>query len=139
MKSSNTSERLKQLMKSRNLRQVDVLNMAKPFCDEHNVKLGKNDLSQYVSGKVEPGQEKLAILGHTLGVSEAWLMGYDVPMERSELQVNSPAPSEPQEQEEEDPNDSFVILSRKAKNLTPEQKDKLLEMASLMFEEEFKD
>ena len=139
MKSSNTSERLKQLMKSRNLRQVDVLNMAKPFCDEHNVKLGKNDLSQYVSGKVEPGQEKLAILGHTLGVSEAWLMGYDVPMERCEPQVNSPAPFEPQEQEEEDPNDSFVILSRKAKKLTPEQKDKLLEMASLMFEEEFKD
>lgn len=139
MKSSNTSERLKRLMKDRNLRQIDVLNMAKPFCDEHNVKLGKNDLSQYVSGKVEPGQEKLAILGNTLGVSEAWLMGYDVPMERSEPQVNSPTPSEPQKRETEDLNDSFAILSRKAKKLTPEQRDKLLEMASLMFEEEFRD
>ncbi len=139
MKSSNTSERLKQLMKDRSLRQVDVLNMAKPFCDEHNVKLGKNDLSQYVSGKVEPGQEKLAILGNTLGVSEAWLMGYDVPMERSEPQGISPLPSEPQEQEKEDLNDSFAILSRKAKKLTPEQKDKLLELARIMFEEEFKD
>lgn len=139
MKSSNTSERLKRLMKDRNLRQVDVLNMAKPFCDEHNVKLGKNDLSQYVSGKVEPGQEKLAILGNTLGVSEAWLMGYDVPMERSEPQGISPLPSEPQEQEKEDLNDSFAILSRKAKKLTPEQKDKLLELARIMFEEEFKD
>ena len=139
MKSSNTSERLKQLMKDRSLRQVDVLNMAKPFCDEHNVKLGKNDLSQYVSGKVEPGQEKLAILGNTLGVSEAWLMGYDVPMERSEPQGISPLPSEPQEQEKEDLNDSFAILSRKAKKLTPEQKDKLLELARIMVEEEFKD
>lgn len=139
MKSSNTSERLKQLMKDRSLRQVDVLNMAKPFCDEHNVKLGKNDLSQYVSGKVEPGQEKLAILGNTLGVSEAWLMGYDVPMERSEPQGISPLPSEPQEREKEDLNDSFAILSRKAKKLTPEQKDKLLELARIMFEEEFKD
>ncbi|MEG1497684.1 MAG: hypothetical protein RR385_09965, partial [Clostridiales bacterium] len=33
-------------------------------------------------GKVEPGQEKLTILGLTLGVSEVWLMGYDVSMER---------------------------------------------------------
>ena len=38
-----------------------------------------------------------------------------------------------------DPNDSFVILSRKAKKLTPEQQARLLEVASLMFEEEFKD
>ena len=82
MKSSNTSERLKFIMRNRNLRQVDILNLAKPFCDEHHIKLGKNDLSQYVSGKVEPGQEKLTILGHALGVNEVWLMGYDVPMGR---------------------------------------------------------
>lgn len=84
MKSSNTSKRLKLIMKNRNLRQVDILNLAKPFCEEYHIKLGKNDLSQYVSGKVEPGQEKLAILGHALGLNEAWLMGYDVPMERAE-------------------------------------------------------
>ena len=66
-------------------------------------------------------------------------MGYDVPMERSEPQGISPLPSEPQEQEKEDLNDSFAILSRKAKKLTPEQKDKLLELARIMFEEEFKD
>jgi transcriptional regulator with XRE-family HTH domain len=65
------------------MRQVDVLKAAEPFCNKYGVKLGKNDLSQYVSGKVEPRQDKLTILGLALGVSEAWLMGYDVSMERN--------------------------------------------------------
>lgn len=82
MKSENTSIRLNQIMKERNLRQVDILERCKPFCEKYEIKLGRNDLSQYVNGKVEPGQEKLTILGLALNVSEAWLMGFDVPMER---------------------------------------------------------
>lgn len=66
-------------MDEEGLRQVDILKMAEPYCLKHNIKLGRNDLSQYVSGKVEPGQKKLTILSLALGVSEAWLMGYDVP------------------------------------------------------------
>ena len=83
MKKSNTSERLKQLLKDRNIRQADILEKAKPYCEKYNVRLGRNDLSQYVSGKVIPGQDKLTILGLALNVSETWLMGYDVPMERA--------------------------------------------------------
>ena len=83
MKSHSTSQRLKQIMAARNMRQVDILKAAEPFCSKYGVKLGKNDLSQYVSGKVEPRQDKLTILGLALGVSEAWLMGYDVSMERN--------------------------------------------------------
>lgn len=83
MKKENTSIRLKQIMSERNLKQVDIINMAKPFCDKYKIKLGKSDLSQFVSGKVEPGQSKLTILGLALNVSETWLMGYDVPMERT--------------------------------------------------------
>lgn len=82
MKISNTSERLKMVMSERGLRQVDVLTAAKPFCEQYGVKLERNDLSQYVSGKVEPGQKKLTILGLALNVSETWLMGYDVPVSR---------------------------------------------------------
>lgn len=83
MKSCTTSQRLKQIMAARNMRQVDILKAAEPFCIKYGVKLGKNDLSQYVSGKVEPRQDKLTILGLALDVSEAWLMGYNVSMERS--------------------------------------------------------
>ena len=82
MRLFTTSQRLKEIMKIRNIRQVDILETALPYCEKYGVKLGKNDLSQYVSGKVEPGQEKLTILGMALNVSEAWLMGFDVPIER---------------------------------------------------------
>lgn len=83
MKQHTTAQRLKQIMNARQMRQVDVLDVAEPYCKKYGINLGKNALSQYVSGKVEPGQEKLTILGMALGVSEAWLMGYDVPMDRN--------------------------------------------------------
>lgn len=86
MKVSNTSERLKELMKNFNLRQVDILDKTKPFCNEYNIKMNKSDISQYVSGLVEPGQEKLFVLAKALNVNEAWLMGYDVPKELEENQ-----------------------------------------------------
>ncbi len=79
-----TSERLNQIMEERNLKQIDILNLAAPYCKEYNIKLQKNDLSQYVSGKVEPKQDKLTVLGLALNVSEVWLMGYDVPMNRNQ-------------------------------------------------------
>ncbi|MEG0913502.1 MAG: helix-turn-helix domain-containing protein [Oscillospiraceae bacterium] len=83
MKPSNTSERIKQIMSERGLRQADIVTAAQPFCKKYGVNLGKNTLSQYVSGKTEPGQEKLTVLGMALNVSEAWLMGYDVPVGRN--------------------------------------------------------
>ncbi len=46
----------------------------------------KNDLSQYVSGKVEPKQDKLTILGLALNVNEVWLMGYNIPPDRDALE-----------------------------------------------------
>ena len=82
MNNENTSIRLKQIMKERNLRQVDLLEMVKPFCEKYNVKINKSDISQYLSGKVKPGQEKLSMLGMALNINETWLMGYDVPKEK---------------------------------------------------------
>lgn len=40
--------------------------------------MGKSALSQYVSGKSNPDQHKLVLLAKTLGVSEPWLMGFEV-------------------------------------------------------------
>lgn len=84
MKVATTSQRLNQIISERHIRQIDIIESAKPFSEKYGVKLNKNDLSQYVNGKTEPGQEKLTILGLTLNVNEAWLMGYDVPMERAQ-------------------------------------------------------
>lgn len=89
MKQSNTQMRLLQIMKERNLRQVDILNSAKPYCELYNIKLNKSDLSQYISGKTEPNQNKLYVLGKALNVNEAWLMGLDVPPERVDYDITS--------------------------------------------------
>ena len=80
-KISSVANRLKEVMDSKNLRQIDILNLSKPFCVAQDVKMGRNDLSQYVSGKVEPKDDKLHILSQALSVAELWLRGYDVPME----------------------------------------------------------
>lgn len=83
----NTSDRLKELMRIRNLKQIDIINMCKS--NPYGIKLNKSDLSQYVSGKFLPKQDKLTLLAYALNVSEAWLMGYDVPMEKSEQYLST--------------------------------------------------
>ena len=88
MKKENTSIRLKQLMSECGLRQVDILKKAQPYCKKYNINLGRNDISQYISGKVEPSQQKLSLLAESLNVNEVWLMGYDVPKDPSYLHVN---------------------------------------------------
>ena len=80
MKKSTTADRLHYLMTSRNLKQIDILRAAEPYAAQFNIKMNRSDISQYVSGKVEPGQDKLTVLGLALGVDPVWLMGIDVPM-----------------------------------------------------------
>lgn len=79
----NTAARLKQLMSERNLKQVDILNMSKPFQKSLDISMGKSTLSQYVSGKQSPDQPRLYLLAKTLDVSEPWLMGFDVDRNRN--------------------------------------------------------
>lgn len=78
MEKSTTAQRLREIMDERGLRQVDVLNLCKPYCKMFDVRLDKSHLSQYLSGRIIPKQDKLSVLGYALGVSEAWLMGFDV-------------------------------------------------------------
>lgn len=108
MDKDTTAQRLKYIMNSRNLRQVDILNLCKPYCEKYGVRLEKGDLSLYVSGKVQPNQVRLTILGMALNVSEAWLMGFDVPMERKPVVSHNGRSAEFSE-----------LFSR----LTPEQQD----------------
>lgn len=84
-----TQQRLNQLMSERNLKQVDILNMSLPLQKETGIKMSKSHLSQYVNGKSSPDQYKLYLLAKTLNVSEAWLLGYDVPKEDKENVVPS--------------------------------------------------
>ena len=64
-------ERLSQAMGERGLKQVDLLRMAA----ERGEKLGKSQLSQYVSGKTLPRRDSLGLLADLLGVDAGWLAG----------------------------------------------------------------
>jgi len=57
------AERLKAAMAARGLKQADLVRMAR----EQGVKLGKSQLSQYLSGKTAPRRDMLAFLSSALG------------------------------------------------------------------------
>ena len=69
----SVANRLSYIMSLRGLNQMDV---------SKRTKIGVSSLSQYINGKVSPKQDRIYILAKALDVSEAWLMGYDVPMVR---------------------------------------------------------
>jgi len=115
---ATTAERLKQIMRERGLRQVDVLELTKPYSERFLVKINKSDLSQYVSGKTTPGQWKLTILGLALNVNEGWLMGLDVPKERT-------ATITPTREEADGHVDDYITLFNR---LSPEQKILVLDL-----------
>ena len=65
-KTESVAARLGYIMKQRGLKQVDVLNLTKPYCEKYHVKLAKNYLSQYCNGKNEPGKDILNVLSLAL-------------------------------------------------------------------------
>jgi alanine-synthesizing transaminase len=89
------SERLAEAMKKNGFRQADLIRIAA----EQGHKLGKSQLSQYLSGKVTPRAQAVIILAQALGVSEEWLQeGEGAPAESATPVVTAPAvASQPQE------------------------------------------
>lgn len=76
-------KRLQIALDARGMKQVDLVNITG---------IGKSSISTYLSGEYEPKQKNLYKLAQALDVSESWLMGYDVPMERHPLpDLPSPA------------------------------------------------
>ncbi|MBE6686789.1 MAG: aminotransferase class I/II-fold pyridoxal phosphate-dependent enzyme [Ruminococcaceae bacterium] len=71
MQSSIFSQRFGSVLKERNIKQIDLINLA----NEKGIKLGKSQISQYVSGKSAPRKEMLAFLAESLFVDAAWLAG----------------------------------------------------------------
>lgn len=62
----------------------------KPVDLSKALKIPKSALSQYLSGaRSIKDSKRLYAIGKYLDVSEAWLMGYDVPMERPQAQKNN--------------------------------------------------
>lgn len=71
----DTSTRLQELMDIKNINQVDL-------CQRTGIP--KSSMSMYLSGERSPRQNRLSQIAEKFNISEAWLMGYDVPMERTD-------------------------------------------------------
>lgn len=82
-KTSSTSERLKEAMRIRQLKQADLSRLTG---------LAKGGISNYVTGRYEPKSDVISKLAKALNCSEMWLWGYDVPMDR----VSNTPPKEPE-------------------------------------------
>lgn len=79
-----SSQRMRQLLDERGIKQVELVEMCKPFFwkteDGDLVDVNKYDISQYLSGRYGPDTFKAAIIGQALGVNPLWIMGLPVDM-----------------------------------------------------------
>ncbi len=71
------------------IRQMNQTELAK------RSQISKSSISRYIKGDWEGKQGAVYALAKALGVTEAWLMGYDVPMEAEEAPSPIPAGFEP--------------------------------------------
>ena len=78
-------DRIKRALRIRGMKQSELCQITK---------IPKSAISQYISGAFEPKQDRIYLISKALNVSEAWLMGYDVPMDREKISLELPKLSE---------------------------------------------
>lgn len=74
MREFTTADRLKELLEVKRISQAGLSKI---------MGISRSAMCQYISGKITPKQDKLYIISTSYGVSLAWLMGYDLPMDVS--------------------------------------------------------
>lgn len=72
---NTTSKRIKEGMELRGYKQADLV---------EKTGISKGALSSYLSGRYIPKQNNIYLIAKALDVSEAWLMGADVSIERTD-------------------------------------------------------
>jgi SOS-response transcriptional repressor LexA len=85
MNHSTFSERLKEAMKLRNLKSSQIEKISENLYNEHKIKriIKMPVITDYLKGRYEAAQHNIYALALILDVNEVWLMGEDVPMDRS--------------------------------------------------------
>ena len=73
-----TAKRLNTALKLRGMKPVDL---------HERTGIGKSSISQYMSGLVNPKQDRIYLMAVALNVNELWLMGHDVPMKRQSFEL----------------------------------------------------
>ena len=72
-------DRIAEALRARDMLPIDLARRAG---------IDKGSISKYLKGDVLPKQSRIAAMANVLNVSPAWLMGYNVPMEREEIDLN---------------------------------------------------
>ena len=67
--------RLRKAMEIRGVKQIELARRAD---------MTRGTVSRYVRGEREPMSRQLTMIARALDVSETWLMGYDISMERTQ-------------------------------------------------------
>ena len=75
------NDRLKKALKLRNMKAADLV---------AKTKIPKSAVSYYLAGKSTPKADRLYLICKTLDVSEAWILGYDVEMEKALAENKKP-------------------------------------------------
>ena len=86
MKKAEIKDRIREAMELRGLTQSELSEKAK---------IDKGQLSSYLSGKYKPRQKNIEALAKTLNVDEAWLMGFDVTIERKDNPITDFSKNDP--------------------------------------------
>ena len=73
MESSIFAIRFRQALEKKHLKQIELVRLAQ----EQGIKLGKSQLSQYLSGKTLPRKNILRFLADTLNTTPEWLLGQE--------------------------------------------------------------
>ena len=92
---SSFQVRLRELMDREGMKQIDVVNRANEVGKKYGVSFSRPLVSQYLSGKSDAKSSNIIVLSEIFNVNEAWLLGFDVPMEKDNVSTKSPTESIP--------------------------------------------
>ena len=111
---NSISRRLREAMDEKGKRQADLV---------RETGLDRGSISSYLSGKYEPKQKAIYKLARALDVSEAWLLGYDVPMDRSAESKKTDQLAQLVAYMRKDP--AFFDVVEKLSRVAPEQRESI--------------
>ena len=121
---ADMKDRLRTALEIREKKAVDL---------SRDLKIPKSAISQYLSGhRIIKDSKRLFVIAEYLDVSEAWLMGFDVPMERG-MQKNNDTQKDTAERNEI--SESTKALIDFAKSVPEDKADLILRVMKSILED----
>lgn len=115
------AQRLSELLAKKNISQAEL---------SRRTGVSKSSITHYIKGDWEGKQDAVYAISQAMNINEAWLMGYDVPMEKDIKEKN---PTLGTEDGMDEIDKKFLELYRQ---LTPDQKKLLTAQILLMLQQD---